>query len=281
MRAYRIAALTVLMLITAGATRYWMGNDDRKFASHATVPEGMAYIPSGTYEPLYETGSEDDSQQVEPFYIERLPVTNAQYLEFVRANPRWQRSNIPTVFADDGYLSHWAGDTSFAPELADSPVINVSWFAARAYADWKGMRLPTTAEWEVVAMASEESPAGMEDPAYRARIIDWYSRPRNASDRSVGSVYENHYGVWDMHGLVWEWVEDFNEGIVSADSRENVDMDLKLFCGSGSIGAADVTDYAGFIRFAFRAGLEARYTVRSLGFRVAADIPHILADVSE
>src|SRR5690625_16519 len=101
MRAYGIAALTVLMLITAGATRYWMGNDDRKFASHATAPDGMAYIPGGTYEPLYETGTEDDSQQVEPFYIERLPVTNAQYMEFVRANPRWQRSNIPTVFSED------------------------------------------------------------------------------------------------------------------------------------------------------------------------------------
>lgn len=281
MRAYGIAVLTFVLIVSAGATRYLLDDGDDKHAQAAAAPDGLAYIPGGTYEPLYETGTEDDSQQVEPFYIERLPVTNAQFLEFVTQNPRWQRSSIPSVFADDGYLSHWTGDTSFQRELADSPVINVSWFAARAYADWKGMRLPTTAEWEVAAMASEDSPRGMDDPAYRSRIVDWYSRPRNATERTVGSVYENHFGVWDMHGLVWEWVEDFNEGVVSGDSRENVDMDLRMFCGSGSIGASDVSDYAGFIRFAFRAGLEARYTVRSLGFRVAADIPKMYAQVSE
>lgn len=75
-----------------------------------------------------------------------------------------------------------------------------------------------------------------------------------------------------MHGLIWEWVDGYNQSLISGDSRENADMDLKLFCGSGAVDASDGNDYAGFIRFAFRSGLEGNYTVTSLGFRLAQDI---------
>jgi formylglycine-generating enzyme required for sulfatase activity len=50
-------------------------------------------------------------------------------------------------------------------------------------------------------------------------------------------------------------------------------LDLKLFCGTGSVGASNFDDYAAFIRFAFRSGLEAAYTVSNLGFRLAQDAP--------
>lgn len=237
------------------------------------APEGMVYVGGGEYEALYGDPSANGAQPVEPFFIDRYPVTNAEFLVFVQENPEWRRSKVKPIFADEGYLKHWKGDLDFgADTLADRPVVNVSWFAARAYASWKGQRLPSTAEWEVAAAASSTSPDGKEDAEYRQRLLAWYSRPATGTLPPVGSTVCNYWGVCDLHGLVWEWIEDFNEALVTGESRNNGDLDFGLFCGTGAVNASDFQDYAAFLRFGFRSGLEARYTVSTLGFRCAADV---------
>ena len=234
--------------------------------------EGMAFIPGGAYEPLFASITDTGSVAVEPFYLDTHPVTNAEYLKFVRANPEWRRSRAKRIFVDDQYLKHWAGDLDFGPDsLANKPVVNVSWFAAMAYAEWMGKRLPTTAEWELAASAGASTPDGKDDPAYRERILNWYSAAGMGSLADVGSTPRNYWGVYDLHGLVWEWVEDFNSALVTGESRNNSDLDLKLFCGTGSVGASQFDDYTAFVRFAFRSGLEGNYTVPNLGFRCARD----------
>ncbi len=270
MNAWKLLLPALILSLTAGTT-LMLRSSDRAEVSNDGAPVGMVMVEGGVYTPLYATGSDEDYTEVETFYLDEVPVTNADYLEFVQENELWRRSNVPGIFADARYLRHWNGDLDFDEELANSPVVNVSWFAAQAYAEWKGKRLPTTSEWEFAASASETSRNGKEDEAYLRRIVDWYSRP-SSSTSEVRSVYKNVYGAWDLHGLVWEWVDDYNESLVSGDSRDNVDMDLKLFCGSGAVDATDATDYSGFIRFAFRSGLEGSYTVSSLGFRLAKDI---------
>lgn len=272
--------LFAAVLLSVGATIMLRDADDVEGASAVEAPEGMVYVDGGSYIPLYAAGREEDESKVEPFFLDAVPVTNADFLKFVEANPKWQRSRVPAVFADDGYLKRWSGDLQFDPELANKPVVGVSWFAAQAYADWVGKRLPTTAEWELAALASETSADASDDPNYKTRIVEWYSRPHKNGLADVGSIYQNYYGAWDLHGLVWEWVDDFNEALVTGDSRDNIDMDLELFCGSGAVNATDVNDYAGFIRFAFRSGLEASYTVGSLGFRLASDAPQSTSDRS-
>lgn len=233
----------------------------------------MVRITGGTYTPMYVKAGSDETVNVEPFLLDRYPVTNAEYLEFVRANPSWQRSSVKPIFADAGYLQHWAGDLDFGPDsLAARPVVNVSWFAAAAYAEWKGKRLPGTAEWELAAAAGFDSPDGSEDPAHQQMILGWYSRPSPAQPAPVGGARSNYWGVHDLHGLVWEWVLDFNTAMATGDSRNNTDQDLKLFCGAASVGASQYGDYAAFIRNAYRSGLEASYTVANLGFRTAQDL---------
>ncbi len=232
-------------------------------------PEGMVLVRGGSHTPLYTGVTEASTIEVDTFYLDAFPVTNAEFLAFVRANPEWQRSQVPQLFADGGYLSHWSGDLSLGDTLPNQPVTRVSWFAAMAYARWTNRRLPTTNEWEYAASASETSASGRNDPNYTRRILNWYSRPAPNPLPSVGSTYRNYWGVYDLHGLVWEWISDFNSGLVSSDSRSNRDADTKLFCGAGSVGAADFEDYAAFLRFAYRSGLEARYTVPNLGFRTA------------
>ena len=74
-----------------------------------------------------------------------------------------------------------------------------------------------------------------------------------------------------MHGLIWEWVSDFNSIILTGDSRSNSAINRDLFCASGALGAVDKENYAAFMRFAFRSSLQGKYTVSNLGFRCAGD----------
>jgi len=72
-----------------------------------------------------------------------------------------------------------------------------------------------------------------------------------------------------MHGLIWEWTENFNNSLVTGESRSDSTLNQQMFCGSAAIGAVDPSDYAAFMRYGFRSSLEAKYTVSSLGFRCA------------
>jgi formylglycine-generating enzyme required for sulfatase activity len=240
-------------------------------AAAAAPPEGMVLVRGGVHRPLYRSATEPEAARVASFYLDAHAVTNRQYLAFVRTNPEWRRSRVRPLFADDGYLQHWTGDLTFDRALADAPVVHVSWFAARAYAAWAGKRLPTTAEWEYAASASETRADGRDEEGFTRLLLGWYSRPRPAVLPSVRSTYRNAWGAWDLHGLVWEWVEDFNGALVTADSRSSRDADARLFCSGAALGAGDYEDYVAFLRYAYRGGLEARFTTPNLGFRCAAD----------
>jgi formylglycine-generating enzyme required for sulfatase activity len=241
-------------------------------AAHAAPPEGMALVRAGRYRPMYETATGTGTVRVEAFYLGRTAVTNAEYLAFVRARPEWRRSAVRPLLAEAGYLRHWAGDLTLGPAAPPrAPVVNVSWFAARAYAAWRGARLPTTDEWEYAASASATQRDGRRDPAFRRAMLAWYSRPAPSPLPAVGRGPANVWGVRDLHGLVWEWTADFTSALVTADSRSSRDANSGAFCAAGAVGASDFEDYAAFLRFGFRGGLEARYVVPNLGFRLARD----------
>jgi formylglycine-generating enzyme required for sulfatase activity len=241
-------------------------------------------IAGGTYRPLYRQpvpGTSRDTllrrsvaTRVAPFELDRTPVTNADYLAFVRAHPEWRRSRVSRLFADESYLRHWRGDLDPGPRApATSPVVHVSWFAARAYASAQAARLPTMAEWELAAAADEKRTDATGDPAFLARLREWYARPAAAVLPAVGQGPANAWGVQDLHGLVWEWTLDWNAALVSGESRADGSLDRSLYCGAGASGAADFADYAAFMRFAYRASLEAHYTTAQLGFRTARSTP--------
>ena len=243
-------------------------------AAAGTNVEGMVRVPAGDWLPLF--AKSEETQRVEEFLLDELPVTNAEFLEFVRANPRWMRSRAPKIFADAHYLGHWAGDLELGDPsrvLPDGPVTYVSWFAARAYAEWRGKRLPTLGEWELAAAASETMAQGKDDPEHYRRILEWYGRPTHFPLPAVTTGPRNFFGVRGLHALVWEWVEDFNTALVTGESRADAGLERDLFCGAGAAGASDFRDYAAFMRYAFRSSLSATYAVPNLGFRCARDVP--------
>jgi sulfatase modifying factor 1 len=243
--------------------------------STPTPSASMARIPAGSYQPLY--GAIGGAPvRVESFFLDREPVTRGQYLAFVRANPQWRRGAVRPLFAGKGYLSAWRGelDAGDATDLR-RPVTEVSWFAAKAYCQAQGKRLPTVDEWEYAASANETRGDVARDPRFIRRVLALYTaRPNDGMLPPVGSGFRNVYGVRDLHGLAWEWTLDFNDAMVSGDSRESGSgvggRDHMLFCASAAIGASDPSNYPAFMRYAFRAGLTGRSTARTLGFRCAA-----------
>ena len=232
----------------------------------------MSWIASGSYLPLYSKNQK--KIKVEGFWLDQHPVTNRQYLHFVRSHPRWRKSKISRLFAEKTYLRHWSGDLSLGPQaaqLANSPVVYVSWFPAKAYCRSVGKRLPRESEWEYVAAASRTRAQGRDEKGHTQRILRWYSKPTPTVLPSVKSTYRNYWGVYDLHGLIWEWVLDFNTSLVTGESRGDSALERKLFCGSGAVGASDFKDYAAFMRYAFRSSLKYNYTTANLGFRCAKD----------
>lgn len=235
---------------------------------------GMVRIPAGIYAPILRTKDEPERVAVDAFLLDARPVTNAEFLEFVRAHPQWRRSRVSPLFADQGYLADWAGELELGPKApAGAPVVRVSWFAARAFAKAQGKRLPTTAEWERAAAAGFTMADGAREPGFSAMVLGWLTRPSPALFPAAGSGRPNFFGASDLHGLVWEWVEDFSTAMTTGESRADTGLERNLFCGAGAASARDVTDYPAFMRAGLRSSLRGNYAVPNLGFRCARTLP--------
>lgn len=229
----------------------------------------MIKLEGGNYMPLY--GDVDNEVQVSSFQLDRYPVTNADYLEFVTDQEEWRKDKPIKLYADEAYLNHWNSPLDMGQVSPEAAVTNVSWFAARAYCAWEGKRLPTLDEWEYAAMAGETETDARTSEQYNQYILSWYETAHTYRN-PVGTGMKNVYGVYDLHGLVWEWTYDFSSVLLSSESRQGGNSDNNLFCGASAIGATDLMDYAAFMRYAFRSSMKARYTSRNLGFRCAKDI---------
>jgi formylglycine-generating enzyme len=237
------------------------------------APAGMVLIPAGEYRPLLRGRDEPERVVVPDFWLEARPVTNAEFLEFVRQQPKWRRSRVGPLFAGTGYLGDWAGDLELGERApADAPVVRVSWFAARAYAAWRGRRLPTTAEWERAAASGYASENGMAEPAYRAAALGWFAQRTPERLPPAGLERPTLHGARDLLTLVWEWVDDFNTAMVTGESRADTGLERLQFCGAGAAGAQDLTNYPAYMRAGMRSALRASYAVPNLGFRCAASI---------
>lgn len=241
-------------------------------AAVAAADAERAGIGGDTFASVLPQGEGNNRVVVLPFELDRRPVTNAQFLDFVRSHPQWRRDRVTPLFADTQYLAHWRGATDLGGSIRpQQPVTRVSWFAAEAYCEARGARLPRWYEWEYAAAASESAPDARSDATWRQQILEWYAQPSTRPLADVAAAPENFYGINDLHGLVWEWVMDYNGLLVSSDSREQGGADRLQFCGEGALSTADRENYAVLMRIAFLSSLEARYTTTNLGFRCAVD----------
>ena len=256
LRAALLLALVPLAGLAAGAADY-------------------VRLPGGAFRSVLKYEDAPGRQKIAPFALMKRPVTNGEFLAFVKAHPQWRRDKVPRVFADDRYLKQWDGPVLLGGAKAQpqQPVVHVSWFAAQAYCESQGARLPTWLEWEYAAAADESRKDARNDRAWRERILSWYSQPNPKVLPRAGLQTPNAYGVQDLHGLVWEWTDDFSALLVSGDNRDQGDPDTMKFCGAGALSMDDRENYAVLMRVAMLSSLEAVNTIGNLGFRCAKDVP--------
>jgi len=160
----------------------------------ADVPEGMVLLPGGCYTMgtdkvfYYEHDQENTREQpahkvcLDPFYIDITEVTQKKWNQLMKVN-------------------------NAVVQGPDYPMTHIQWHEARAYCHRRGARLPTEAEWEYAARAGSTADNPWGNGIDRDAL--WYGGNSLRKLSIVGQKKPNAFGLHDMMGSVWEWVEDW------------------------------------------------------------------------
>jgi hypothetical protein len=206
--------------------------------------EGMVTIPSGSV----------NSRQIDALNLDAFETTNKEFLEFVRANPDYQRGGKLVVkLADKDYLIHWTDTLRFPDDLDNRPVVFVSQPVADAYCKWRKKRLPTSDEWGLAAGEGRRKyPWGNKEPTDEIANFGkgMFGKPEPGEAFPQGRSPE---GVYNLGGNVWE-LTSTTEGN-KAVSRGGCYYDKPEFLESGYRGT--------------RTKDEVIYTSRFMGLRCA------------
>jgi len=251
----RDGALTAAVTMTAGTAEKFTRTMPGSMIETAFIPKGTFFMGSPLSEPNRyggsTPGSGDEIQHkvtlTKDFYMSKYQVTNAQYAAFLNANSigsdgKWPAGQNPdkeliyqSVGSEDWGLHYNTDKWEPVSNYENHPVIRVTWFGAKAYADWIGGSLPTEAQWEYAcrgdypdkATETATKPFGIGDGmklvgGMADYYVQWsYKLPDGEFEdntghttyyeygtSAVGSYSPNNYGLYDMHGNVWEWCSD-------------------------------------------------------------------------
>ena len=194
--------------------------------------EGMVIVPGGEY--LF--GADNEVAELEAFYIDLFPVTNAEYRKFIEAT---------------GYRApkFWGDDRLKEP---NDPVVGVSWYDADKFATWAGKQLPTSAEWEKAARGIEGRiyPWGNE---FDDGLANFGNVDGDDMTSPVDRFEDNRsvFGARDMAGNVWEWTKDWDK----------IEIDMKIIRGGSW------ADPASFLRCDQRLYANPKDKYDNIGFR--------------
>jgi formylglycine-generating enzyme required for sulfatase activity len=234
-------------------------------AATQPVPTGRVAIPAGSYLPLY-AATATTRIHVSAFQMDREPVTRAAFLTFVRATPAWRRGGAAAGKSEAGYLRDWRTPLDPGAATLNEPVTDVSRNAAAAFCAARGGRLPSTDEWEYAAAASTTKRDAVGDPAFASHLLAVYSARAGRPVAHIRDTRPNAFGVSHMHDLIWEWTAPSSQHAHKTMAASMTPAE-HMACAAASDGATDPSNYAGFLRYAFRSGLGDRSTVHTLGFR--------------
>jgi formylglycine-generating enzyme required for sulfatase activity len=251
-------------------------SEAKSFADCSGCPE-MVVIPAGEFvmgspiTELYRGPEEQHKVEIKaPFALGKYEVTFAQW---------------DACVADGGCGGHKPDDQGWGRE--NRPVVGVSWHDANAYTAWlskktgQQYRLPSEAEWEYAARAGTTTafsfgPAITAEQANYDGSTGFGDAPAGANRQQTlpaGSFPANGFGLYDMHGNVWEWIEDCWSDEYSADTPADGRPYLRPNCGGHVMRGGSWEDYAGDVRSAARVGSGNDEQSWADGFRVARLLP--------
>jgi formylglycine-generating enzyme required for sulfatase activity len=220
----------------------------------AEVEMQFAWVPPGSF-PMggYATDNEKPVHRVvitKGFYLGVYPVTQAQW--------SW-------VMGSDNRPSHFPGD--------DRPVESVSWDDCQAFCarlrelTGKPIRLPTEAEWEYACRAGTTTEYYSGNSEEALQKVAWYAANSDQQTHHVGQKAPNAFGLFDLHGNVWEWCADWAGGKYYGKSEENDPVGPKS--GSGRVLRGGSWGHKpGVCRAAYRSGNEPAFRNSNIGVRV-------------
>ena len=257
---------------SSGATQYRIAlrrqwTPGRRFRDCPDCPE-MVVVPAGRFRMgclSSDDACQDREKPVRTVRIDALFALSAHEVTF---------SEWDACVSAGGCGGHRPGDRGWG--RGDRPVINVSWDDARSYVSWlsrrtgETYRLPSESEWEYAARAGSTSKYswGNEVGRNRANCNGCGSRWDGQRTAPVGSFAPNEFGLYDMHGNVYEWVEDcWNGSYASAPSDGGAR--LSGDCAERVVRGGSWVYVPRLLRAANRYWLTSGLRNFNLGFRVA------------
>lgn len=226
------------------------------------------------------------------FRIDRFPVTNGAFLEFIEAGGyekesmwseegwTWRQENLvecPLYWSKD-HNNGWRVQEMFeVSELKpDHPVTGVSWHEAEAYARFVGKRLPTEAEWEKAASWDAQSRSkrrfswGNEAPG--KEIANFGNRYWGTTPVAAFAEGQSAYGCFDMTGNVWEWTATTFAGYPGFEAYPYKEYSELWFDSDHRVlKGGSWTTRLPILRCSFRNFFRPRFRIAFAGFRCAAD----------
>jgi formylglycine-generating enzyme len=222
-----------------------------------SIPAGTFNMGSPENEFGRETGEIQHSITISGFKMSKYEITFDQYDKFCDATGKQK--------PDD---AGWG--------RGNRPVINVTWNDAKAFAEWMGYRLPTEAEWEYACRAGTTAPFATgenlttDDANYDGKYP--YHNFKQGESRQktlpVGSLKVNAWGLYDMHGNVWEWCNDYMAKY-TADPQTDPKGPTTGYLHVGRGGSWK--NVAQRCRSAYRYGRPATHKSDALGFRLVTN----------
>ncbi len=175
--------------------------------------EGGSYTMGCTFTSLPCSQSEKPAHEVtvNNFYMSKYEITNQNFCAFLNSKGNQTEESVLWYDMDNnnGYILYTQGKYKPSPGKSDHPVSHVTWYGAKAYANWVGGRLPTEAEWEFAARGGNHSNntqySGNESPW----PVGWCSGGAGSGYEPVGLKLPNELGLYDMSGNVQEWCSDW------------------------------------------------------------------------
>jgi len=157
------------------------------------------------------------------FYLSKYEITNAQYCRFLNEAGNQTEAGKPWIAIDGRHSKIEKSGENYQPKAGydNHPVMEVSWYGAKVFCEWKGGRLPTEAEWEYAAKGGKSGGkykfSGSDDP-YE---VAWFGNNSGGNSHPVGQKKPNQLGLYDMTGNAWEWCYDWFDPIYYKRSPDN------------------------------------------------------------